>query len=365
MSITIMPDGVLTTDYVTATETKIILSPDGTKWSVSADGTTGVITATDGAVGTAITWTLLDSNGTTWLMTIDNTGVLSSASQEQAIALAPAVNAPILLDGVPAEGYQLSATLSGSGASATLYKNASALSILPQPVPLNAYGLPTDPIHILVGIPYDFILVPPTGGPPVQSWSGVVAGITAINAGATEWSGGSSNALYVSTSSVSIVGDARGKFPAGIRVRISQGSFEYATVLSATYDGETTLLTVQTDVNPLTNLVSLVEASILSPRTGSTPSRRHFGSRTAFAANVTMPVTQGVNLWPVATIILNINPLPSGYLQCNGAAVSRTTYSELFAAVGTTFGVGDGSTTFNLPNIAAVGSLLYGIYAKV
>lgn len=40
-----------------------------------------------------------------------------------------------------------------------------------------------------------------------------------------------------------------------------------------------------------------------------------------------------------------------GWLKCNGAAVSRTSYSALFAAIGTSFGVGDGSTTFNLPDL--------------
>ena len=42
---------------------------------------------------------------------------------------------------------------------------------------------------------------------------------------------------------------------------------------------------------------------------------------------------------------------PTGWLQCNGAAVSRTTYSDLFAAVGTVYGSGDGSTTFNVPEM--------------
>jgi microcystin-dependent protein len=42
---------------------------------------------------------------------------------------------------------------------------------------------------------------------------------------------------------------------------------------------------------------------------------------------------------------------PSGYLKANGAAVSRTTYSALFAAIGTMFGDGDGSTTFDLPDL--------------
>ena len=43
--------------------------------------------------------------------------------------------------------------------------------------------------------------------------------------------------------------------------------------------------------------------------------------------------------------------IPDGWLLCNGANVSRTTYANLFAAIGTNFGSGDGSTTFTLPNI--------------
>lgn len=43
--------------------------------------------------------------------------------------------------------------------------------------------------------------------------------------------------------------------------------------------------------------------------------------------------------------------VPAGYLLCDGSAVSRTTYADLFAAIGTTYGAGDGNTTFNLPAI--------------
>lgn len=42
---------------------------------------------------------------------------------------------------------------------------------------------------------------------------------------------------------------------------------------------------------------------------------------------------------------------PEGWLICDGSAVSRTTYATLFSLIGTTYGVGDGSTTFNIPNI--------------
>jgi len=45
------------------------------------------------------------------------------------------------------------------------------------------------------------------------------------------------------------------------------------------------------------------------------------------------------------------SPVPTGWLECSGSAVSRTTYANLFAAIGTTWGVGDGSTTFNLPDL--------------
>ena len=54
-------------------------------------------------------------------------------------------------------------------------------------------------------------------------------------------------------------------------------------------------------------------------------------------------LTGALLMWPTGTA-------PSGYLLCTGTAVSRTTYAALFAVIGTTFGAGDGSTTFNLPN---------------
>ena len=46
-----------------------------------------------------------------------------------------------------------------------------------------------------------------------------------------------------------------------------------------------------------------------------------------------------------------MNSAPTGWLKANGAAVSRTSFANLFNNIGTTFGIGDGSTTFNLPDI--------------
>lgn len=55
---------------------------------------------------------------------------------------------------------------------------------------------------------------------------------------------------------------------------------------------------------------------------------------------------------PVGAIMgFSMSTVPTGWLECSGAAVSRTTYADLFAAIGTTYGAGDGSTTFNLPDL--------------
>lgn len=67
---------------------------------------------------------------------------------------------------------------------------------------------------------------------------------------------------------------------------------------------------------------------------------------TAFANSAAAAVspTGEIKMWPTTSA-------PSGFLLCNGAAVSRTIYADLFAVIGTTFGSGDGSTTFTLPDL--------------
>ena len=67
---------------------------------------------------------------------------------------------------------------------------------------------------------------------------------------------------------------------------------------------------------------------------------------------VTAPAFTGSGVVPASTVIyVAQNTAPTGYVKANGAALSRTTYADLFAAIGTTFGSGDGSTTFNVPDL--------------
>ena len=69
--------------------------------------------------------------------------------------------------------------------------------------------------------------------------------------------------------------------------------------------------------------------------------------------NITGKLTNsgGGAVVPIGTVLdfAGTNP-PQYYLLCNGQEVSRTDYAELFAVIGTTWGSGDGSTTFNVPN---------------
>lgn len=89
--------------------------------------------------------------------------------------------------------------------------------------------------------------------------------------------------------------------------------------------------------------------------TGTVPVAR-LGAGTANATTVLL----GNNYWadtstvgvPVGTILMTARATAdTGYFLCDGAAISRTTYAALFSAIGSTYGVGNGSTTFNLPDL--------------
>jgi phage-related tail fiber protein len=70
------------------------------------------------------------------------------------------------------------------------------------------------------------------------------------------------------------------------------------------------------------------------------------------STNVISGAIRAEGIIPVGAIIYFANStIPTGYLKANGANVSRTTYAALFAAIGTLWGAGDGSTTFTLPDM--------------
>ena len=71
---------------------------------------------------------------------------------------------------------------------------------------------------------------------------------------------------------------------------------------------------------------------------------------TPFGAKEAMQLYDGI-VPPGAVIPYAGSSAPDGWLLCDGSAVSRTTYANLYAAIGTAFGAGNGSTTFTLPDL--------------
>lgn len=120
------------------------------------------------------------------------------------------------------------------------------------------------------------------------------------------------------------------------------------------------------------NIIALLFVSFLCDL-GLAPSRADAQSCGSTAANQSLAnhcdltISRMINFNPSSSATVNqlfidsilpagiilecgMSTAPSGWLLCDGTAISRTTYSRLFTAIGTTFGVGDGSTTFNLPD---------------
>lgn len=120
---------------------------------------------------------------------------------------------------------------------------------------------------------------------------------------ATAWNPGATGAVVIDVGGIAVDGDKGATF----RLKASGGDI------------------IELDNDGLTQ-----EGRLLSPMPA--------GSMTAYAA---------------------ANSAPTGWLICDGAAVSRTTYADLWDAIGTTYGVGDGSTTFNVPNMK--GRVLVGM----
>jgi microcystin-dependent protein len=83
---------------------------------------------------------------------------------------------------------------------------------------------------------------------------------------------------------------------------------------------------------------------------GSVDSAGHLKLTKAGGGNIDC----GIVVAPTGSVVMSAAALvPAGWLLCNGQEVSRTTYADLWAALGTLYGAGNGTTTFNVPNLEA------------
>jgi len=116
--------------------------------------------------------------------------------------------------------------------------------------------------------------------------------------------------------------------------------------------GSTALTTTGTEIN---QLAAITRGSILYGNASGDTARLAAGGAstvlTSDGTDIAWAAAGGAGVPTVTVIYHAANTPPTDFIKANGAAVSRTTYSDLFTAIGTTFGVGDGSTTFNVPDL--------------
>lgn len=102
----------------------------------------------------------------------------------------------------------------------------------------------------------------------------------------------------------------------------------------------------------------------ISVKTLTTGGSATIGGSLSIAGSLT--IAGASTLMPIGTVLPYAGTAaPLGYLLCNGQAVSRSTYANLYIVLSTTFGIGDGTTTFNLPDLRESYMVGVGTYSAV
>lgn len=149
------------------------------------------------------------------------------------------------------------------------------------------------------------------------------AAVAAVSAG---WLVRADTIISSTGSTIVLSGDKTADYLAGRAIRVNDSDVQQGWVLSSSYSAPNTTVTVS----------GFTVSSPTSIRLGLIPKKS------------VLPF----DVIPTGAVLpFAMNTAPANWLECDGSAVSRTTYAQLFAAIGVTFGVGDGSTTFNLPDL--------------
>lgn len=216
------------------------------------------------------------------------------------------------------------------------------------PIVLNARGEVGGEIWLDEGQAYKMVLEStPASGETHGAVLNTYDNITGINDSQSNptndsWILYSGTPTRISDTSFSVAGDHRDVFQVGRRLKCTVGaSTVYSLIDSVSYGSSITTVTVINDSGTLTSDLTAVR----------------------YAWIETDPVTCGLaslanglnNVSLVGSVLAFAgSSAPAGFLLCDGSAVSRTTYAALFAVVGSTWGSGDGSTTFNVPDFRGV-----------
>lgn len=166
------------------------------------------------------------------------------------------------------------------------------------------------------------------------------------------WVEHSATASVASQTVFKLAGNQTSNWTANRRWRLKSGSTtRYGTVVSSSFTSETTI-TVTVDSGSLSASHSLAALAAIDGNhvpASYVTSNSLSAALAAFSASVSAAIT--VAMPPGAVMPYAGATEPTGWLFCYGQAVSRVTYAALFAVIGTTYGAGDTTTTFNLPDL--------------
>jgi len=146
----------------------------------------------------------------------------------------------------------------------------------------------------------------------------------------------------------------------GVPEQLSVTASARALLDDATFANMRVTLDVPSNAEAVLDTLFTTTGDMVYASAANTPARLAVGSNGSVLAVVAgLPAYAPVGVPPGTILDFAGTSAPTGYLNCDGSNQSRVTYAALFAAIGTTWGVGDGSTTFTLPDFrrrTAVGS---------
>lgn len=233
-------------------------------------------------------------------------------------------------NGDPLNGGQIETYLAGSSTPAATYTDDTGSTPQSNPIILNSLGYPTlGAVWLTGGQSYKFVIKDSLG--VTLRTIDNISGVNDASVSQSEWVVSGFTPTYINATSFSVPGDQTMVLQINRRLRTANTSgLIYSTITNSVFASGITTVTVLNDSGVLDAGISVISYGLLSSDNPSVPA-------------IFVPTG--------AVVPFAKNTPPTGWLKANGAAVSRTTYAALFTAIGTTFGVGDGSTTFNLPDL--------------
>lgn len=247
-----------------------------------------------------------------------------------AVLFSPIFNSQVVNDdGDPAVGWKVYTYVANSSTPLTTYTTSAGNTQQSNPIVINALGFPTvGQIWLTQGQVYKLVLTDEND--VVQKTEDQISGVNDVTVTQDQWVASGLTPTFVNATSFTFAGDQTSTFHVGRRLRTTNsGGTIYSTITASAF-GALTTITVANDSGVLDSGLSAVSYGLLSYTNPSAPNNSY--------------------LPPGVVMDYGGSTAPTGWLECDGSAVSRGTYAALFSAISTVWGSGDGVSTFNLPD---------------